>query len=106
MVIRSISGHEKVLPLPPEKFGGHRLSVGEAYWPYHLRIHCGIHDSLLVFHSWIPVPGRKCGQSMGRMEVRSEDWINVGRCYHPLQQNGAQGSIWSCWVCNTDERFF
>ena len=33
VVIRSILGHEKVLPLPPEKFGGHRVSVGEAYWP-------------------------------------------------------------------------
>src|SRR6266436_5062544 len=106
VVIRSISGCEKVSPLPPEKFGGHRVSVGEAYLPYYLRIHLGICDSLPVFHPWIPVPWRKCRWSMGQTEVWSEDWIIVGRCYHPPQRNGAQGSIQSCQVCDTDERFF
>src|SRR5258708_35974236 len=33
VAIRSISGHEKVLPLPPGNFGEHRDSVGQVYWP-------------------------------------------------------------------------
>ena len=46
VAIRSILGHEMVLPLPPGKFGGCRVSVVGVYQPWCLRILCRIHGSL------------------------------------------------------------
>ncbi len=70
-MIRNISAHEMVLPLPPEKFGGHRVGVVGAYLLWYWRIPCGICGSPLVFHSWYLVPGMRCGWSMSQTEVWS-----------------------------------